>query len=84
MPYQVILIESDQVLLNNMIATIKKSSEFELAATFKTANAALGQSSILCYVQLCKLIYATGQILQIDVVPHIERRQLICIAGQPY
>ncbi|MBR1730034.1 MAG: P-loop NTPase [Selenomonadaceae bacterium] len=46
MPYQVILIESDQVLLNNMIATIKKSSEFELAATFKTANAALGQSSI--------------------------------------
>ncbi|MBR1396666.1 MAG: AAA family ATPase [Selenomonadaceae bacterium] len=46
MAYQVILIESNQAMLNNMTAVLRQSSEFELAATYKDANAALGQSGM--------------------------------------
>ena len=44
MAIQVVLVEDDPQITNNMLVALKKSSEFEIAATYKTAEAALGQS----------------------------------------
>ena len=44
MATQVILVESDSTLAENMHNALKKSAEFVIAATYKNANAALGQS----------------------------------------
>lgn len=46
MAYQVILVEDDQSMLNDMIAELKSSTEFNLASTYKSVNDAIGQSSI--------------------------------------
>ena len=46
MAYHTILIESDQSMLDNMSSVLKKSPDFELAATYRSANAALGQSGM--------------------------------------
>lgn len=46
MSSQVILIESDPHLSEIMHNTLKQSPDFELAATYKTANAALSQSKM--------------------------------------
>ena len=46
MPYQTILVEDDASLLDSMISELKSSTEFNLAATYKSVNAAIGQSSI--------------------------------------
>lgn len=44
MAKQVILVEDDQQITENMLVALKKSPEFEVAAIYKTADAALGQS----------------------------------------
>ncbi len=46
MSYQTILVEDDPSLLDEMISELKNSTDFNLAATFKSVNEALGQSSI--------------------------------------
>ena len=46
MPSQVILVESDPTLAENMNAVLKSSNDFTVAATYKDANAALGQSKM--------------------------------------
>ena len=46
MAYQVILVEDEPSLLDEMIATLKSSPEFNLAATYKSIADAVGQSSI--------------------------------------
>ena len=46
MPSQVILVESDSTLAENMNAVLKSSNDFTVAATYKNANAALGQSKM--------------------------------------
>ena len=46
MAYQVILVEDEPSMLDEMIATLKSSTEFNLAATFKSVNDAVGQSSV--------------------------------------
>lgn len=46
MPSQVILVESDPTLAENMNAVLKSSADFTVAATYKNANAALGQSKM--------------------------------------
>lgn len=46
MAYQVILVEDEPSMLDEMIATLKSSTEFNLAATFKGVNDAVGQSSV--------------------------------------
>ena len=47
MTYQTILVEDDPYMLDEMIAELKNSTDFNLAATYKNINEALGQSSIL-------------------------------------
>ena len=44
MPTQVIIIEDDQSFSEKLIAEIKKSPDYEVAARYKTATSALGQS----------------------------------------
>lgn len=44
MAVQVVLVEDDQQITENMLVALRKSPEFEVAATFKTAESALGQS----------------------------------------
>ena len=46
MSTQVILIESDPALTENMSSVLKTSSEFTVAATYKDAHSALGQSKM--------------------------------------
>lgn len=46
MTYQTILVEDDPYMLDEMIAELKNSTDFNLAATYKNINEALGQSSI--------------------------------------
>ena len=46
MAYQVILVEDDSAMLDDMIAILRNSTDFNLAATFKSVNDAVGQSSI--------------------------------------
>jgi len=46
MPKQVILVEDDPQMTDNMLAALRKSPEFEIAAIYKTANDALGQSKM--------------------------------------
>lgn len=46
MAYRVILVEADQSVLDEMIAELKSSTEFNLSATFKSVNDAVGQSSV--------------------------------------
>ena len=46
MAYQTILVEDEPSMVDEIIAELKKSTEFNLAATYKTINAAIGQSSI--------------------------------------
>ena len=46
MAYQVIVIESDPNKLNEMVATLRKSRDFNIAATYKSGNAAINPSSM--------------------------------------
>ena len=46
MAYQVIVIEEDQEMLEKMVTVFKSSPDFNVAATYRTANAALGQGGI--------------------------------------
>lgn len=46
MTYQTILVEDSTSMLDEMISTLKSSTDFNLAATFKSVNEAIGQSSI--------------------------------------
>ena len=46
MAYQTILVEDEPPMLDEMISELKKSSDFNLAATYKSVNEAIGQSSI--------------------------------------
>ena len=46
MAYQVILVEDDPTMLDDMIAELKSSTEFNLASTFKSFQDAVGQSSV--------------------------------------
>ena len=46
MAYQVILVEDEPSMLDEMIATLKSSPEFNLASTYKSIADAVGQSSI--------------------------------------
>lgn len=44
MAIQVVFVENDSQITENMLVALRKSSDFEIAAVFKTAEAALGQS----------------------------------------
>lgn len=46
MLYQTILVEDEPAMLDEMISELKKSTDFNLAATYKSVNEAIGQSSI--------------------------------------
>ena len=46
MAYRVVIVEEEQEMLNNILAVLRKSSEFEIAATYKTPQAALGQAGM--------------------------------------
>ena len=46
MARRVIVIEKDQALSDEVVAVLKKSPEFTVAATYKDANAAIGQSGM--------------------------------------
>ena len=46
MAYQTILVEDDPTMLDEIIAELKNSTDFNLAATYKSVNEAIGQSSI--------------------------------------
>ena len=46
MAYRVIIIENNQEMLDNMVAMLKKSSDFVVTSTYKNANAAISQSGI--------------------------------------
>lgn len=46
MAYQVILIESNQAAMNEIILPLKRSPEFTVAATYTSAHAAIGQASM--------------------------------------
>ncbi len=46
MLYQTILVDDDSSLLDSMISALKSSTDFNLAATYKSVNEAIGQSSI--------------------------------------
>lgn len=46
MAYQVIIIEEDHELLDDMVVTLRRSPDFEVAATYKNANAAINPSSM--------------------------------------
>ena len=46
MTYQTILVENESSMLDEMIAELKNSNDFNLAATYKSVNEAIGQSSI--------------------------------------
>ena len=46
MPYQVIVVEDDPEMLDNSVAVLRRSPDFTVAATYKRAKAALGQSSM--------------------------------------
>lgn len=46
MAYQTILVEDEPSMLDEMISELKNSTEFNLAATYKSVHEALGQSSI--------------------------------------
>lgn len=44
MAIQVVLVEDDPQVTENMLVALRKSADFEVAAVYKTAEAALGQS----------------------------------------
>lgn len=46
MAYRVIIIEKDQELLDDMIVVLRRSPDFEVAATYRNANAAINPSSM--------------------------------------
>lgn len=46
MAYRVVLVEDEQDMLDGIIAVLRKSKEFELTATYKTPQAALGQAGM--------------------------------------
>lgn len=46
MVYQTILVEHEPDMLNEIISELKSSTDFNLAATYKSVNEAIGQSSI--------------------------------------
>ena len=46
MAYQVIVVEDDQFMLDDIVAVLRRSPDFTVAATYKKANAALGQSGM--------------------------------------
>ncbi len=46
MAIQVVLVEEDQKVIEDMLVALRKSPEFEIAAIYKTAESALGQSKM--------------------------------------
>lgn len=46
MAIQVVLVEDDPQITENMLVALRKSADFEVAAVYKTAEAALGQSKM--------------------------------------
>ena len=46
MAYRVIIIEDNVDLMEDMVAVLKRSPDFEIASTYKTANAAIGPAGM--------------------------------------
>lgn len=46
MAYRVIVIEDTPELLEDMVATLRKSPDFDVASTYRTANAAIGPAAM--------------------------------------
>lgn len=46
MAYRVIIIEDNQELLDDMLVTLRRSPDFEVASTYKSANAAINPSGM--------------------------------------
>ena len=46
MAYRVIVIEDDPNMLEDIVATLRRSPDFEVAATYKNANAAINPSGM--------------------------------------
>ena len=46
MAYRVIIVEDEPEMLDDIVATLRKSPDFEIASTYKTANAAINPSSM--------------------------------------
>ena len=46
MAYRVILIEDDSDMLDEMVGTLRRSTDFEVASTYKTARAAIGPAGM--------------------------------------
>ena len=46
MAYKVIIVEDDSDMLNNMIGVLRRSPDFDVSATYKNVNDALGQASM--------------------------------------
>lgn len=46
MAYRVIIVESNSDVLDNMVAKLRKSPDFEIASTYKSANAAINPSGM--------------------------------------
>ena len=46
MAYRVIVIENDQNMLDDIIATLRRSPDFDISATFKNGNAAINPSGM--------------------------------------
>lgn len=46
MAYRVIIVEDNQELLDDMVVTLKHSSDFEIVATYKNTNAAINPASM--------------------------------------
>ena len=46
MAYQTILVENEPAMLDDIISALRNSTDFNLAATYKSVNEAIGQSSI--------------------------------------
>ncbi|MBR4152278.1 MAG: hypothetical protein IKT98_04910 [Selenomonadaceae bacterium] len=46
MAYRVIVIEDNQDLMEDMVMTLRRSPDFEVSSTYKTANAAIGPAAM--------------------------------------
>ena len=46
MPYRVIIIDEDQEMLDEIVFTFKRSPDFEVTSTYKTAQAAIGPAGM--------------------------------------
>lgn len=76
MAYQTILVEDDPRMLDDMISELKNSTEFNLAATYKSVNEAIGQSSIF-RPDLFLISVDSSDVLKnipvfVDIFPHSQ------------